>query len=460
MTGPGEAALGGSYNPAAARGGGPGRMWFDSVNVASDGSVSRTQAMLAHAGDGMRIAPAGWHHHAAPLASAQAQQAMSGAPLSGAQGAERLLTVGGSMTAAGSVANTGVGTISHAPMHHGHINPLLTTDLDNAWMTYATEHYPCNPRSYHRSNVVWLLLSGFRVFTMQGGFALLESGVVRRNHVISVMLKNLGDVIFGGMAWWTLGYGIAFGNNGDVEQSVPAGMGFASGINLLFPPIWDHGFWFFQYSFAATSTTIVSGMIAERARLGFYLLTSFFITALVYPVVVHWVWGKGWLSQLGYVDFAGSSAVHMTGAFSGLAYVMVLGSRTGRWNPAKEIHLPPAAPGLPPIPYRYKYVSSSPVYVLFGTLLLWTGWYGFNPGSTLGSTGDYDIQAAAVAVNTTLAAIGGGITPFLWRVVVQRDESDLIVQDICLGTLTGLVSSCAGCFAYDEWAALLVCKNG
>lgn len=243
---------------------------------------------------------------------------------------------------------------------------LAAGDPDAQWMEFAQKNFSCgSERQFHRVDVVWMLVCGFRVFSMQGGFALLESGVVRKMHVVSVMLKNLGDVMFGGFAWWALGYGIAFGN-GDKETS--GFMNDAVGDRLFFAEPYDFAFWFFQYSFAATATTIVSGMIAERASISFYLYTSLFITGIVYPVVVHWVWNPaGWLAKEGYVDFAGSSVVHVVGGFAGLAYIQVLGPRTGRFTPGKEIQLPPVAPGLPNVSYTYRDLASSPVYILFGT---------------------------------------------------------------------------------------------
>ncbi len=206
-------------------------------------------------------------------------------------------------------------------------------DSDANWDVYASENYACGPsRNTHRVNTGWLLVCGFRVFAMQGAFALLEAGIVRKSHVVTVMLKNMGDILFGTVAWWFLGYGIAFGDANADEAG-----DFWAKEQAFFPNIettGGHAFWYFQFSFAATSTTIVSGMIAERAVIRTYLITAIIMTGFIYPVVVHWAWGGGWLSkrETAYVDFAGSSVVHVCGAFAGLAYITILGPRTGRFK--------------------------------------------------------------------------------------------------------------------------------
>jgi len=208
-------------------------------------------------------------------------------------------------------------------------------DADAAWIDYAANNYGCGAgRVYHRVDVNWLLQAGFRVFSMQAAFALLEAGTVRAEHVSAVMLKNLGDIILGSMAFWILGYGLAFAEIEYLalhpEEEADSNYVIPTLASPILPDLQSDAFFFFQYSFAATATTIVSGMIAERAVIRIYLAMVIFITGVIYPIAVYWTWGGGYLTKhWEFVDFAGSAIVHMTGGFAGLGYIMVMGSRTG-----------------------------------------------------------------------------------------------------------------------------------
>ena len=175
-----------------------------------------------------------------------------------------------------------------------------------------------------------MLIAGVIVFFMQTGFALLESGTVREKNHQNVLLKNCLDACIGGLVWWAWGFGMAYGevNGGFIGKKYYFGKEMEADN--------QYGAWFFQYAFACTAATIVSGSVAERIKINCYLLFSFFMTGLVYPVVVAWTWGSGWLSERGFTDFAGSAIVHMTGGVSGLAAACFVGPRLGRFKSIRE----------------------------------------------------------------------------------------------------------------------------
>ena len=182
---------------------------------------------------------------------------------------------------------------------------------------------------------IWLLLAGVIVFFMQTGFALLEAGTVRFKNYQNILLKNCMDACIGGLVWWACGYAFAFG---DADGGfIGTKYFFAAGDGM------DYTAWFFQFAFACTAATIVSGSLAERVQINTYLLFSFFMTGFIYPVVVAWTWGGGWLtstsvdpvtkveSSWGYQDFAGSGIVHLTGGVAGLVGAIIAGPRIGRF---------------------------------------------------------------------------------------------------------------------------------
>ena len=234
---------------------------------------------------------------------------------------------------------------------------------------------------------------------------------------------------------------MAYGLSGDASNGfVGTGHFFLVGFD-------DWASWIFQFAFAATAATIVSGAMAERTKFRAYLFYSVFITGFIYPVVVHWVWdGNGWLTAFtdnpiganGYLDFAGSSVVHMVGGFAGLMGAIILGPRIGKYGKDGSIN---------PIP------GHSISLAALGVFILWFGWYGFNPGSTLGLTGGFAALAAKVAVNTTLAASAGAVAcAFLsmWR--TGKYDMGLTLN----GALGGLVAITAPCAVVDPWAALVI----
>jgi len=308
----------------------------------------------------------------------------------------------------------------------------------------------------------WLLFAGVLVFFMQCGFAMLEAGAVQSKSTQNIMLKNLFDASIGGLLWWLVGYGITneggssfmgitpFGNRSgshyatadqiaaDADSRRPDAQG----------PEW--ALVFFQFTFAAAASTIVSGAVAERAQLPAYVLSSSIITGFVYPVVAHWVWSRsGWLSVNnadaalgGVLDFAGSGVVHLTGGVAALAGAAIIGPRTSRFDAATgHVVLVP---------------GHSPVLQVLGTFILWLGWYGFNAGSTLSiSTPAHARQAARVVLTTTISACCGGIG----SVLLERFRGAMRRWDavaMCNGILAGLVSITAGCATVPPWAALII----
>lgn len=287
-------------------------------------------------------------------------------------------------------------------------------------------------------NVFFVLSSGYLVFLMQAGFGMLTAGSVRSKNTKNVLLKNVLDACVGAIAYWLFGYSFAFGPNSNafIGYGGFALSGSFGSENL--------SFFFFQWAFAATAATIVSGSVAERTSFYAYMAYAFFLTAFVYPVVSHWVWGGGFLATLystsdgGVLDFAGCTVVHMVGGFAGLVGAAVVGPRLGRFDSEGMVV---------PIP------GHSATLATLGTFLLWFGWYGFNPGSALALTDGTWAVAERCAVTTTLAAATGGVVTLV--VLKLRDHIfDLLA---CLnGILAGLVGITACCAFVDPWAAVII----
>uniref|UniRef100_A0A7S3DLT4 Ammonium transporter n=1 Tax=Palpitomonas bilix TaxID=652834 RepID=A0A7S3DLT4_9EUKA len=285
----------------------------------------------------------------------------------------------------------------------------------------------------------WLLLGGVLVFFMQAGFAMLEVGSVRAKNAINIALKNTIDVSLGGLAFWIMGWALAYGDAN--------GNGFIGGSEFFLIGQKDFALWLFQFAFAATAATIVSGAVAERTRFRSYLVYTFLITGFIYPVVVHWVWSStGFLSAFnsnghqianGMIDFAGSGVVHMTGGVAALCGAIFVGARKGRFEDGKSVPIP----------------GHNPLLSCLGVFILWFGWYGFNAGSTLLFTGGAEVVASRAAMTTTLAA-GGSLLTTLILGRIAFGYYDLIYA--LNGALAGLVSITAGCSVVDAYAAVLI----
>jgi Amt family ammonium transporter len=288
----------------------------------------------------------------------------------------------------------------------------------------------------------WLMLTAFMVFFMQAGFAMVEAGFVRSKNTINILMKNILDGCVGAISFWAVGFAFAYG----VDSEGSAGS-FIGTHNFFLHGYSDYAFWIFQFAFAATAATIVSGAMAERTKFQAYLFYSVFISAIIYPVVVHWAWdGNGWLSAFaddpigtnGYIDFAGSGVVHMVGGFAGLMGAIVVGPRIGKFS---------SGGGVNPIPGHNISIA------VLGMFILWFGWYGFNPGSTLALSGGYAALAAKVAVNTTLAAGAGTVAmTFLSKFRTGKYDIGLTIN----GALGGLVGITAPCATVDPWAAVVI----
>lgn len=294
---------------------------------------------------------------------------------------------------------------------------------------------------------------------------MLTAGSVRSKNTKNVLLKNVLDACVGAIAYWIFGYAFAYGGSDDSNAFIGVGNFALSGsLGVLTDGEWGANgdpsyvytdpsfgggnqlhFFFFQWAFAATAATIVSGSVAERTSFYAYMTYAFFLTAFVYPVVSHWVWdSNGWLNTLygdgetAVIDFAGCTVVHMVGGFAGLTGAAIVGPRLGRFDSEGKVV---------PIP------GHSATLATLGTFLLWFGWYGFNPGSALALTGKGWLVAERCAVTTTLAAATGGVVTLV--VIKLRDQIfDLIA---CLnGILAGLVSITAACAFVEPYAAVVI----
>ena len=274
-------------------------------------------------------------------------------------------------------------------------------------------------------DIFWVIVASGLVFFMQAGFLMLETGLVRSKNSINVAIKNLIDFVIGSVFYFAIGFGLMFGTTagGWIGSDTFFLNDLTKGEELAF--------FLFQLTFMGTAATIVSGAVAERMRFSSYVIISIAVSLLIYPVYGHWTWGGGWLSDMGFVDFAGSTVVHSVGGWVALAGVIMLGPRIGRFPKN----------GNPVVLYGH----NLPISVL-GTFILWFGWFGFNGGSTLAMNNDVPL----IIVNTSLAAaMGGTVTMFLsWMM-----NSHPSVEDTINGVLGGLVAITAGCHVMTPMTA-------
>jgi len=294
------------------------------------------------------------------------------------------------------------------------------------------------------ANQIWILIAGFLVFFMHAGFSMLEMGSVQHKSAVNIMFKNVGTVAIGGLCYYLLGYGFAYGTD-NADRGSFSFIGVGSFALDGFTNADRHG-WFFQYAFAATGATIVSGAVAGRVQLGAYFLIVAFITSLVYPVVSHWIWqAGGWLSAgtdtadvlfqgCGMIDYAGSGVVHMTGGVAAFWGALILGARTGRFAPGME----------------RTFAAHSPSFQTLGTFILWFGWYGFNCGSTLAFDGP---NAGKVAVTTTLSPSAAAVMGIILSRVTKGYFDLGMVLNCILG---GLAAITAGCSTVGDGSAIAI----
>ena len=284
-------------------------------------------------------------------------------------------------------------------------------------------------------NTVWVALCAALIFFMEAGFALLEAGFVRSKNAMSIIAKVIIDITFGGIAFFIVGFGIAYGSSngwfaldfGIMNQDL--GLGLTVSNNL---------FWFIQLGFAIAAISIVSGALAERMKLFPYAILVIFFCAILYPLVANWVWNpNGWLAVRGFNDFAGSAAVHAMGGFAALAAAIVLGPRIGKYSKEGKSNT---------IPGHNLPLAS------VGAFILWFGWFGFNPGSSLGAVGNWEL-IGSVVVNTFLASASGGIATMIYTYFTY---TKIDITMVINGVLAGLVSITAGCNVVGPVSAIII----
>jgi Amt family ammonium transporter len=292
----------------------------------------------------------------------------------------------------------------------------------------------------------WVLITGFLVFFMQCGFAMLEAGLVRQTSVVNTLAENFVDAATTLLAWWATGFAIAFGTtsngfwgtdgfflNNALSINSSGAIEYAMGAGGSSAPISTLTLFFFQFAFAATSSTITTGSMAERTDFKGDLIYTTIMGAIMYPIVVHWAWNSGgWLNKLSYHDFAGSSVVHTVGGWTALVGAYLLGPRADRvWG-----QIPPA---------------HNLGYATIGAMILWFGWYGFNAGSAL-TMSDPGL-VSLVVVNTSIAAAAGAMSAFIY--IYWRFRQWHLFCGLN-GSLAGLVSITAGCAYVMPWAAAMI----
>ena len=268
---------------------------------------------------------------------------------------------------------------------------------------------------------VWVILGGILVFFMQAGFALVESGSVRSKNTVNVLMKNYMDACLGGLVFWLVGFGLMFG----VNSTGWFGLSHFAPNDL---DDWNWNLLFFQMMFAATATTIASGAMAERIHFVAYVVSAAVVSGFIYPIFGSWAWGglfngDGWLKQLGFIDFAGSTVVHSMGGWVAFAGIVVLGPRLGRFGKNGQSH--------------YLAGHNLPLVAL-GGFILWLAWFGFNAGSTINA----NVSIGRIALNTHLAACASAVAYMIYALL--RGKAILIKTTIN-ASLGGLVAITAGC---------------
>lgn len=296
-------------------------------------------------------------------------------------------------------------------------------------------------------DTVWVIVAGMMVFFMNTGFGMLESGFCRSKNAVNILSKNFVVFAIAVLAFWAVGFGFMFASGNDWigtggfllagEDNSPATgdtyAGIFGSLNWTGIPLYLK--FFFQAVFAGTAATIVSGAVAERIKYQSFLVFSFFLVAVLYPITGHWIWGGGWLGVKGFHDFAGSTVVHSCGGWAALTGVIILGPRLGKYREDGTVH---------PI------LGHNMTSAFIGCMILWLGWYGFNPGSTMGADVD---GISRVALTTTLSAAAGTLagTLTIWLVVGKPDLGMAIN-----GCLAGLVAITAPCYVVSPLSSVII----
>lgn len=283
-------------------------------------------------------------------------------------------------------------------------------------------------------NTVWVLLCAALVFFMEAGFAFLEAGFIRARNSVNIVMKVFTDCTVGMLSYWAVGFALMYGLD---RAGLFGGGGFflSGGFAHLHLKIPVYAYWLFQAAFAVAMASIVSGAVAERMKFAPYLVFTALAAGLIYPLAGHWVWGGGWLGRLGMLDYAGSAVVHAAGGWSALAAVLVLGAREGKYNRDGSINVLPA---------------HNMHLAFLGTFILWFGWFGFNPGSSLSGL---DMNIARIAMTTNLAAAAGGTAGMLLTRLKYGQADPSMAMN---GALAGLVAITAGCAFVSPPAAVCI----
>ncbi len=318
--------------------------------------------------------------------------------------------------------------------------PLHTENTEEGYQDYYD--FNVTARNVEKSalwewdDATWILAASFIIFTMQTGFGMLEAGIVSLKNQVNIMMKNVVDVVLGGLTYWAFGYGLSYGRSAYSNAFVSFGDWFVDADeDEDMGPTFTR--FLFQLSFATTATTIVSGAMAERCNFNAYCLFSL-VNTIVYCLPAHWLWSpKGILYNMGVVDIAGSGGVHLTGGTSAFVAATMLGPRLGRWD----------LESAPPM--------GSPTYALIGLFMLWWGWLAFNSGSTFGVTGNKWRLAAKATCTTMTSSFGGGLVSLIWSHLYSQGHT---IDVLCTinGVLGALVGVTAGCAVVNVWEAVII----
>ena len=315
------------------------------------------------------------------------------------------------------------------------ISLILLLNMSSAGMAETT----VSPEVGFIFNTLLFLICGFLVFFMACGFAMLESGMVTSKSVSVICAKNIGLFSIAGIMFWLVGYNLAYGipEGGYIGKFIP--WSDASAVDTGYS---DGSDWYFQMVFCATTVSIVSGTMAERIKLWPFFVFAAILSGIIYPIVMGWQWGGGWLAELGFSDFAGSTLVHSTGGAAALAGAMIIGPRLGRFTKSGA-----------PAPLKPFAASSIPL-VTIGVFILWLGWFGFNGGSQLAMGTAVDaIAVSTIFMNTFLAGAGGVIGA---AIITRLHFGKTDVVQMLNGCIGGLVAVTAEPLAPSPFAAILI----
>ncbi|UMB53666.1 ammonium transporter [Lutibacter sp. A64] len=278
-------------------------------------------------------------------------------------------------------------------------------------------------------DLMWIVICGILVFFMQAGFTLVEVGFTRGKNAGNIIMKNFLDLCIGSIGFWAIGYTVMYGETIGSFIGTPT---------LFFDDVENMHNLFFQTVFAATAATIVSGAVAGRTKFTTYIMFSFIMTVVIYPISGHWVWqGDGWLTELGFVDFAGSTVVHSVGGWAALVGAILVGPRLGKYTNGKSNAIP----------------GHNLVLGALGVFVLWLGWFGFNGGSELAISGGSANAVAGILITTNLAAAAGALSAMTvsWMRYGKPDISMTLN-----GALAGLVAITAGCAAVSPMGSFII----